>query len=39
MARIIKFYIPASYRKSSKTTLPQRGKLIIFTRLPRMKSA
>jgi len=40
MARIIKFYIPTSYRRINKdATLLERGKLIVFTRLPRTKSA
>ena len=40
MARIIKFYIPTSYRKVKKDVSPlERGKLIVFTRLPRSKSA
>ena len=40
MARIINFYIPSSYQRTKKETpLTERGKLIIFTRIPRRKSA
>jgi len=40
MARIIRFYIPMSYRKVQKEVAPlERGKLIVFTRVPRRKSA
>lgn len=40
MARIIRFYVPASFRKTKKETPPAaRGRVIIFTRVPRRKSA
>ena len=41
MARIINFYIPTSYQRTNKQTPPltERGKLIMFTRIPRRKSA
>jgi hypothetical protein len=40
MARIIKFYIPPSYRKVNKEVSSlERGKVIMFTRVPSKKSA
>jgi len=41
MARIINFYIPASFPRKTSQPLPpeERGKLIQFTRLAKKKSA
>ena len=40
MARIISYYVPTSYRQAKKQ-VPEanRGKLIVFTRIPKKKSA
>jgi hypothetical protein len=41
MARIINFYIPASFRRKTSKPLPpeERGKVIRFTQVPRKKTA